>query len=881
MMLSEDVHLDEVTSIQRPGLHHAASMPASAFSNFAKSPRHVGAAGKFRYLTPADLQCSSGKAPYDFVVVAHRSVRAVVTDGSWCWPSTAAERLGFRRLCMVSSPLLEDGEDEHRRIVEKLCAQGLMIDIIDGGHSSGEMTSEFFILLIRASDEVASAYSKKFRRKLWLDHGGVTDMAQDFVDAERPITPAERIEIVQYIIEQRAQLTTADRWIHDMFPVHDGASTTALLRTFIFRPALERHNRAFVDGLRHNFGEKVAYYFALMHFYSKWLAPVAIGGVVMEVLRHSLATTTYMRLLPFWGLAVSGVWAFAFLKAWDRRNAQMQFEWNGKVHVKQIEYENKAFVGTEVHDSLTGEPIKIYAAWKRYPVRALGLLFMLLQTALMLMLVALWVSIYEMIKDKYKASSGFLSTQWWLILAEGIVFGFFVDVVQWNLVVTSMGRLFTTWENYRTEEAYEAALIAKLFAMDFLNYFTWFFSLAFVYVIPGWGNALTNLFNTLFFNDPPHCCFGPDLAAADTCRRCPGGAAACVPCTGYFTFDRRHVDLSAMFVTPIIVTQLLNILVGVVMPVLSKLQAERARAAADRAAQERVRAGGSMKILGSLDYDAGNAQFSNKDQTRYLEYTATEIETLNQKARGAREVLFESEQTHYDPYNDFHSLTVQFGFVVMFSILWPPMPFACLLINTLKVRADGYRLCRTLKRPFPRKANGIGAWRGIFAAFAYIAVLVNVLLVCFSTGAMEFYSDACVEEYAAALAAEGKTLADFVFGPNFHCVSPTLRLIAILGLEHLVLLLVYVGVSRVPGVPPKLQRVLAARELAFKKMLQAHETALPLQEQAARFRPSPRPTSSPPKAAFFPPDAAPKRRPSAKSRPSEKAELARQWADTP
>jgi len=33
----------------------------------------------------------------------------------------------------------------------------------------------------------------------------------------------------------------------------------------------------------------------------------------------------------------------------------------------------------------------------------------------------------------------------------------------------------------------------------------------------------------------------------------------------------------------------------------------------------------------------------------------------------------------------------------MFSILWPLMPLACMIINFLKVRADGYRLCKTLK----------------------------------------------------------------------------------------------------------------------------------------------------------------------------------------
>jgi hypothetical protein len=51
----------------------------------------------------------------------------------------------------------------------------------------------------------------------------------------------------------------------------------------------------------------------------------------------------------------------------------------------------------------------------------------------------------------------------------------------------------------------------KLFLMDFLNYYTWFFLLAFVYVIPGAGDIITNFLNTVLWKYEPNCCFGPYL----------------------------------------------------------------------------------------------------------------------------------------------------------------------------------------------------------------------------------------------------------------------------------------------------------------------------------------------------------------------------------
>lgn len=810
------------------------------------SPRNFAALGKFRYLKPEEIQ--RGRLPkYDFAVIANRSVKMPSRVGQLlsdclcccCAPGGSSsssgrgsnsfsensphERMGFRRLCLANSPLLRESEDEHRRIVDKLCGQGLLVDIIDGGHSKGEMNSAYFILLIRASDEVVSAYVDSFRVHLWMEHGAVMDMEDDIVGRNDPPTPAERVQIVDYIIEQRANITTGDPWIHDMFPMHDKQLTDKLISKWIASwRVFDLVDRKIVKLLRYNFGEKVSYYFAFFNYYNHALIPIAVIGVFVQILHGVIPTETYMRILPFWGIGVSVIWSFTFLKTWERRNASMQYEWNKKLHVKQIEYANKFFYGEKKVNSLTGELEIVYPAWRRLPKYLCVVLFMLFQMAIMLILVAVWVTIYEMLKAKYTESHIF-STQWFLILLEGIVFGIFVDVIQWNMVVTKMGALFTHWENYRTEEQYERALIRKLFLLDFLNYYTWFFSLAFVFVIPGFGDYLTNSLNHMAFGDAMNCCFGPYVDQHGACIMCPLGPkdATCIECVGYFTFDRHHVDLSAMFVTPIVVTQLLNIALGVLMPKLVRMRRERAQASADAEAQKRVMETGSMKILGSLDYeDKKSSQFGNKSNARYLEYTASEIEVLNKKAR---EILFDSEQDSYDPYNDFHAMTVQYGFTVMFSILWPLMPFACYLINILKFRTDGYRLCKTLKRPIPRRANGIGAWKGILTAYGYIAVIVNVLLICISTGALEFFDETCVRDIANQLEKQGKTMDDFVLGPDFGCLHVTWRLLIILILEHLLIGFAYVIMTRVPKVPNWIHMVRNARENQFKELLRAHE----------------------------------------------------------
>ncbi|KAJ0392956.1 hypothetical protein P43SY_011293 [Pythium insidiosum] len=88
--------------------------------------------------------------------------------------------------------------------------------------------------------------------------------------------------------------------------------------------------------------------------------------------------------------------------------------------------------------------------------------------------------VFEVLKVRYP-KSGIFSAQWFYILGGGILYGLFVDIFQWNLIVTKAARLFTEWENWKTLEQFEKSMIRKLFLMDFLNYYTWFFLLAFVY----------------------------------------------------------------------------------------------------------------------------------------------------------------------------------------------------------------------------------------------------------------------------------------------------------------------------------------------------------------------------------------------------------------
>ena len=794
--------------------HRIATPPLSPELHPIIAPNSEKKPGHYRYLRGDDIG-ENNSLSYDFTIVAHRSP-----------PVEIGIQESLKRWCLRSDDGISPRDGVQRRVVEKLVENGLNVDILDAGLTPvarGGKRSEYFVLLIRAPDDLVSQYAKKMNLKMWMRSGLAREL-QTVMQEDPVMHPADRVQVVDHIIREGAGITENNPYVKSLFPIHDQRANEYIIKEFLQSGRLEFASDSFINQMRVYFGEKVAYYFAFLDFYNKSLFPIAILGVLLTVLRPFMGTKVYMRILVLWGILVSVIWSFWFLKSWQRRNNELNYLWQDCLHGKNIMYPNPRFRGKQCINPVTGEQDLYYAKWRRYPKYVIVMIFMLIQIIIMMLFIACWITVFEVLKVRYPESHIF-SVQWFCILGGGITFGLFVDVFQWKIVVTTAGKFLTEWENWKTVEQYERSLIRKLFLMDFLNYYTWFFLLAFAYVIPGVGDTFTNMLNSIIWNDTTNCCFGPYLATSGrSCTSCPrpwngiyskkASIASCVPCTGWATFDRSHLDLEQLFVTPIIVTQGLNLLIAVLIPWLSRKRQEKSRRRTDQKAMECIKAKGARKIIAELEYrDDSSSLLSNLSAARYIENTDDQVEALNALAR---EVLFQSGQDNYDPYDDYHLATVQYGFVVMFSMLWPLMPIACILINALKMRSDGFRLCQTLKRPFPRKASGIGEWQGVLLVLGCTGVIVCFALIFVSTGALEFFSPACVHHMQSVF---GKDLKKFRLGSDFSCFSLTDRVVMLLICEHIAFAGIWIFRQQVHGVPRWMEVAMLKKEFDFKSKL--------------------------------------------------------------
>uniref|UniRef100_A0AAR5PLA5 Anoctamin n=2 Tax=Dendroctonus ponderosae TaxID=77166 RepID=A0AAR5PLA5_DENPD len=82
-------------------------------------------------------------------------------------------------------------------------------------------------------------------------------------------------------------------------------------------------------------------------------------------------------------------------------------------------------------------------------------------------------------------------------------------------------------------------------------------------------------------------------------------------------------------------------------------------------------------------------------------------------------------EEYQDTFDDYLELYIQFGYVFLFSSVYPIAALWALLNNVLEIRADAFKMCQLFRRPFIRKVKDIGAWQRSFEVLGGLSILTN------------------------------------------------------------------------------------------------------------------------------------------------------------
>ncbi|KAJ6444621.1 plasma membrane channel protein [Purpureocillium lavendulum] len=380
------------------------------------------------------------------------------------------DNLGVDYVICFKVPPKERAEAEAGfvQVVESLTRVGLATEV--RSHDA-----EALLLFVKvASADLLARHVYRSRLQDWL--GGVrtsgpeSDVSRSL--REEPVTEAERLRIVYQIITRPANEGGAgvtesaksgpSKHVAAVFPLHDQAFNKAWIQKWSKKYTIDQ---ADIDEIRDKFGEDVAFYFAFLRSYFRWLIFPSAFGFACWLL---LGQFSYVYTLGI------GLWSVVFLEYWKQKEVDLAVQW-GVRGVSAIQQHRPEFKWDfEAEDAVTGEPKRVYPQTKRLQTQLLQIPFALACVValggLVVICNSLEIFINEVYDGPFKQYLGFLPT---ILLV--------VFTPTFSAVLMGAANVLTDKENYETTDSYHAALVQKQFVLNFMTSYMALFFTAFVY----------------------------------------------------------------------------------------------------------------------------------------------------------------------------------------------------------------------------------------------------------------------------------------------------------------------------------------------------------------------------------------------------------------
>ncbi|XP_023556519.1 anoctamin-10 [Octodon degus] len=124
------------------------------------------------------------------------------------------------------------------------------------------------------------------------------------------------------------------------------------------------------------------------------------------------------------------------------------------------------------------------------------------------------------------------------------------------------------------------------------------------------------------------------------------------------------------------------------------------------------------------------------------------------------QVILEKEMaTYLGTFDDFLELFLQFGYVSLFSCVYPLAAAFAVLNNFTEVSSDALKMCRVFKRPFSEPSASIGVWQLAFETMSVISVVTNCALIGMSPQVNAVFPESKTDLVLIVVAVEHALLA--------------------------------------------------------------------------------------------------------------------------
>lgn len=369
---------------------------------------------------------------------------------------------------------------------------------------------------------------------------------------------------------------------------------------------------------------------------------------------------------------VTGLWSIVFLEYWKHQEHELAVKWGvrgvSKIQSKRLEFEHEK----ETTDPVTGEKVQIFPATKRLKRQLLQVPFAIAAAIVLGTMIATCFGIEVFISEVY---NGPLKSV--LVFLPTVLLTTILPIL--TGILTSFAERLTKFENYETDTAYKTAMTQKIFVLNFITSYLPIFLTAFVYV--PFGSIIVPYLDVFSLTVRP---FAENEKQFAT------------PQTG-FTINPDRLRKQVIYFT--VTAQIVGLGMEVIVPYLKRqgfskykeMQSERA-----------ARNGGSRPSVTEND---------PPEEASFLQ-----------------RVRKEAELDVYDVEADLREMVVQFGYLALFSVVWPLTPVSFLVNDWVELRADAVKICIEMQRPTPQRADTIGPWLDSLSFITWLGSITTAAL---------------------------------------------------------------------------------------------------------------------------------------------------------
>lgn len=750
---SDNVHVAVVTEVASAhGLHY--QIPPEQFANLDRRMKDHLERLKAQHLYIPETQ------KYTFAIVLKHSDQVY---------QLLRRRMPSRSEASIRRDLHERVSKMQQKCLRRLVQAGLGVLVLDNsvynsdpGDEDEQLASRNICVLINPKKEkglLLHEYKRELDELAIRQGDALERMSSATNDCGKDMyfSPALELQLTHNIIQNALKDYDLDEWqieqgsiftvqdiVHKCFPLHDRRFNSKFFgeyrkKTFEFnlkKAMTGNRDRWAVEELRLHFGERVAFLFAFMHIYTKHLLPITflcVGYYLCFRFLQGDVWAEYMKGLSVIGFGVACFWGPSFLICWERETRLLNDKWNlqrYKNTVFEQNDQNPDFEYVWNKNAATGEMEKVPKARWNYWIRLTMLFYVIVSAAVQCLCLLPFIQWYVYAKNAptctkchkdnendsiykciwfiscFTSESSKLGTDRWVyILIQGIALGLMIDIIFFEMF-NWISLKFVKWENYAKLSDHENRLIHRRFVFVWSNWFFWFLFLAFVYL--PFGEYFLKFLKDNYLG-----------------KLAP------------YEWDPSVLTLDTLFVTPLVVTQFLNMLLETIVPYFVRKLRGRPMSCRKTSSVNWC----ARKLFGRFRRARNKEECDRRVKTMSARRLAKMVETTtgqhievkyisdDSNTYSAYQVIAESKLPVFDPVLDYLDACIQFSYVIMFTVVWPLLPFPAFFNNVLEVRGDAFRLLFAHRRPMPRRDSSIGEWATVLAYANIIGITVVMAFI--------------------------------------------------------------------------------------------------------------------------------------------------------